>query len=49
MNVNMVRKIRDKTSLEIVNMTADELHDYFNKNASKIEQRILDIRKKSNL
>ena len=49
MTVDMVREIREKTSLETCGMSADELHVYFLEGASRIEKRIAEIRKEKNI
>jgi len=45
MTVDEVRDIREKTSLETINMTVDELRLYFAHGATDIESRIVKIRK----
>ena len=46
MTVAEVREVREKMSLEICNMTGDELREYFTKGATKAQQIIDEIRKK---
>ena len=46
MTVDEVRAIREKTSLETIGMTTEELNQYFAQGAADIERRIAEIRKK---
>ena len=46
MTVDEVRAIREKISLETINMTAEELCLYFARGANDIERRIAEIRSK---
>ena len=45
MTVAEVREVREKMSLEICNMTVEEMREYFAKGAAKAQQIIDDIRK----
>jgi len=45
MTVAEVREVRERISLEICNMTVEEMQEYFAKGAAKAQQMIDEIRK----
>jgi len=49
MKVDEIRAIREKTSLETIGMTTEELRIYFAQGATDIERRIAKIRKKKGI
>ena len=49
MTVEEVRAIRNKISLETTGMTTDELRIFFTSEATGVEQRITEIRKKKGI
>ena len=49
MTVDEIRAIREKTSLETIGMTTEELRLYFAQGATDIERRIAEIRKKKGI
>jgi len=49
MMIDEIRAIREKTSLETIGMTIEELRQYFAKGAAEIEGRIVEIRNKKGI
>jgi len=47
MNLQEIRAIREKKSLEIVGMNGKQLHEYFKKGADVFEKDVFEMRRKN--